>query len=432
MLREKLALLLILCPVLTAGCDNSGKLDANEKVIRVHKETVAGANENRLLKDAQFAGTKKAGNIQVLYQEGLQNQADCIANLTYKSFSRILKSTGFRTSTANRTLYLLRSDSTPQDVSQIVWTPDNVLGVILLAQTGEDSCEAIISHNSVFPFGFVHEIIEGSILFRKEGTAIEHDYIRKEFGFINRKVLNYTRWFREGFSTYCAYLAHEAITSDSRFDTNQVSRAMLLNGFCLHPFSTLTKVGKDLFTWHQFSIFPQENLRSPNLPNPQKTISNYYDASFGFFILIRDKFGADSIHRIIRGIDTLKYADGPALIELTNKILDTDIEQLVEDFHFPQTGLYMEPLFFYSLGKSELKELSVSEGLYVTVVEPGSPAEKAGIRKGDIIYRINDKDIKANLDFEFAIYHLMDQQSVTVNILRDKDVEVITELKLAN
>jgi hypothetical protein len=428
MSREQLALLLILCPVLAAGCGNGGKLPANEKVIRVHKDTVARANENSLLKDAQFAGTMKAGNIQVLYEAGLQNQADCIANLTYKSFSRILKSTGFRTSTANRTMYLLRSDSTPQDGSEIIWTPDNVLGVILFAQTDDDSCESIISHNPVFPFGFVHEIVEGSLLFRKEGTAIEHDYIRKEFGFINRKVLNYTRWFREGFASYCAYLAHETITSDSSFNKNKVFHAMLLNASHLHPFSALAKIGKDLFTWHQFSKFPQE-IRSPNLPNPQKTTIDYYDASFGLFLLLRDKFGADSIYRIIHGIDTLEYADGPALRELTNTILDTDIEQLVEDFHFPQTGLYMDPLF---PGEAELKELSISEGLYVTVIEPGSPAEKAGIRKGDVIYRINDKDIKANLDFEFVIYRLMDQQSVTVNILRDRDVEVITELRLAN
>lgn len=426
--REKLTLLLILCPILAAGCGNGKKLSANGKEIRVYKHTVAGVNENRLLKDAQFAGTMKAGNIQVLYQEGLQKQADCIANLTYKSFSRILKSTGFRTSTATRTMYLLFSDSTPQDGSEIIWTPNNVLGLILFAQTDDDSCESIISHNPVFPFGFVHEIIEGSLLFRKEGTAIEHDYIRKEFGFINRKILNYTRWFREGFSTYCAYLAHEAITSDSRFDKNRVSHSKLLNGFSLHPFSALAKIGKDLFSWHQFSSFPKETRPSPNLPNPQKTVSDYYDGSFGLFMLIRDKFGADSIHRIIQGIDTLEYADGPALIELTNKILDTDIEKLVEDFHFPQTGLFMHPLFPEEV---ELKGLSISEGIVVTVVEPGSPAEKAGIRKDDIIYRINDKEIKANLDFEFAIYQLMDRQSVTVNTLRDEE-EVAIELKLGN
>ena len=426
--REHYKFLLILSFCLAAGCGNGEKLPANEKVII---DTIARTSENRLLKEAQFAGTMKAGNIEVLYQAGLQNQADCIANLTYKSFSRILKSTGFRTSSANRTMYLLWSDSTPRNVSQILWTPDNVLGVILFAQTDDDSCESIISHNPVFPFAFVHEIIEGSLLLRKEGTAIEHDYIRKEFGFINRKILNYTRWFREGFSTYCAYLAHEAITSDSSFDKNQASRPRLLNGFSRHPFSALTKIGKDLFTWHQFSSFPQENLLSPNLPNPQKVSSDYYEASFGLFMLIRDKFGEDSIHRIIRGIDTLEYADGPALIEVTNTILDTDIEQLVEDFHFPQTGLYMEPLSFISLVKPELKELSVSEGLFITVVEPGSPAEKAGIRKGDVIYRINDKDIKANLDFEFAIYQLMDHQSVTVNISRDEE-EAAIELKLGN
>ena len=72
------------------------------------------------------------------------------------------------------------------------------------------------------------------------------------------------------------------------------------------------------------------------------------------------------------------------------------------------------------------------KGLIVTIVESGSPAEKAGIRKNDVIYRINDKDIKANLDFELAIYQLMSHQSVTVNILRVEEGEVITELKLPN
>ncbi len=425
---ERFVLLLILCSGLITGCRNRTELLPKEGGHVVESYIVASSSEHKLLKDAQFAGTLKAGNIEVLYQEGLEAQADCIANLTDKSFSHIQKSTGFQTSATSRIIYLLWSDSAPQDVSQIVWTPGNVLGVILFAQTDDDSCESIISHNSVFPFAFVHEIIEGSLLFRKEGTRIEHDYKRKEFGFINRKVLNYTRWFRESFSTYCAYLAHEAITSDSSFDKNQVSHAMLLNGFSLHPFSALTKVGKDLFSWHLFSSFPPDTRRSPNLPNPQKTITDYYDASFGLFLLIRDKFGEDSIHQIIRGIDTLEYGDGPALIELTNTILDTDIEQLVEDFRFPQTGLYMDPLF---PREAELKGLSISEGLLVTIVEPGSPAEKVGIRKNDVIYRINDKDIKANLDFELAIYQLMNHQSVTVNILRDEE-EVAIELKLGN
>jgi len=426
---EKFALLLILCFVLATGCSNSGKLPANEKVTRVHENTISRASENRLLNDAQFTGILKKGNVEVLYQEGLKTQADCIATLTDKSFSYIEKSTGFQNSYDSFTIYLLRTDANFWNYGKIVTTPGNSLGVILLVQTGKDSCESIISNNSVSNCTFVHEIIEGSLLFRKRGTAIEGDDIKKEFGSINRKVLNYTRWFREGFSTYCAYLAHEAITSDSRFDKNKVSHAMLLNGFPLHPFSSLTKIGKDLFSWHQFSSLPPETRLSPNMPNPQKVITDYYDASFGLFLLIRDKFGEDAIYQIIRGIDTLEYADGPALIELTNTILDTDIKQLIEDFHFPQTGLYMEPLF---PGVAERKGLGISEGLVVTIVETGSPAEKAGIRKNDVIYRINDKDIKANLDFELAIYQLMSHQSVTVHILRDEEREVIAELRLVN
>jgi len=430
--QERFVLLLILCSGLITGCCNRTELLPKKGGPVVKSYIVASSRKHELLKDAQFAGTLKKGNVEVLYQAGLQGQANHIAKLTDRTFSHIEKSTGFQFQTSYDsffTIYLLRTDANFWDCGKIVTTPGNSLGVILLVRTGKDSCESIISNNSVSNSTFVHEIIEGSLIFRKRGTAIEGDYIKKEFGFINRKVLNYTRWFREGFSTYCAYLAHEAITSDSRFDKNKVSHAMLLNGFPLHPFSSLTKIGKDLFSWHYFSSFPPETRLSPNMPNPQKVITDYYDASFGLFLLIRDKFGEDAIYQIIRGIDTLEYADGPALIELTNTILDTDIKQLIEDFHFPQTGLYMEPLF---PGVAERKGLGISEGLLVTIVESGSPAEKAGIRKNDVIYRINDKDIKANLDFELAIYQLMSHQSVTVNILRVEEGEVITELKLPN
>lgn len=419
--------LLLLCFVLTAGCGNRVTLPVNgksRKELRI--SSVVG---HVFLQDSQFAGSVSAGSIEVLYEEGLKDQAQCIAHLTDKSFRHIHNSTGLRTSTAGRTVYLLWKKYSVLDASQIVWTPKKSLGLILFAPPNNNSCESIVSQNSVFPFTFYHEIVEGTLINRKEGTAIEHDYRTKEFVFFNRSILNYTRWFREGFSTYCAYLAHEAIISDELFDKSSVSHSMLLNGCSLHPFSALSKIGNDMFRWHQFSRFPGPLLSSPNLPNPEQTIIDYYDASFGLFLLIRDQFGEDAIARVIRGIDTLERADGPALIKLTNAVLDTDIEQLAEDFCFPKTGLYMEPLF---PGQAEHKGLSISEGLFVTVVEEASSAEKAGIRKNDVIYRINDRDVKTNLDFELAIFEFMHEPSVTINVFRDKEGEIVTELRLDN
>lgn len=423
-------LLLILCFFLSAGCSNSRKFPVNEKVRRL-VTPISRDYKNKLLQDTQFAGKIKKEKVEVLYQAGLQDQANHIAELTYRAFSHIEKSTGFQTACDSFTVYLILTNKSLLDISPIVSISADDLGVILIVKSIDDSNESIVSSNSNFPFNFVHEIVEGSLLFPKEGTRIEFDHERKAFGFINLKILNSTRWFREGFATYCGYLAHEAIISEKNFEENKVSHALLLNGSHLHPFSALSKIGKGLFFWNQYSRFSPETSVPPNLPNPRKGIVDYYDASFGLFLLIRDKFGEDSIRKIIRGINTLEYADGPALIKLINTILDTDIKQMVKNFHFPQTGLYMEPLYFASFGEPKLKELSVFEGLYVTVVEPGSPAEKAGIRKNDVIYRINDRDTKANIDFELAIYQFMGHQSVTVHILRDQEQEVTAELTLA-
>jgi len=390
---------------------------------------IRDSQENGLLKDAQFAGTHVSGNVCVFYQIGLQNQAECIAKLTDKAFSHIKNSTGFHPFYDSFTIYLLRSDSLHWDIGKIVITPDHSLGVILIAQNGKDSCESIISESPDFPYTYFHEITEDSLIRKKEGISFEPDWQSKKLGFIKRTKINHTRWFREGFSTYCAWLAHETIISDSSFDRNQVTQAILHNGSHDHPFSALTKIGTKLFSWHQLSTFPPDTRPSPNLPTAQENMIEYYDASFGLFLLIRDRFGQDAICRIILGIDTLERADGPAIIKLTNKVLNTDIIQLVEDFHFPKTGLYMDPLF---PGMGKFKNLSISEGCLVLVVESDSPAEKAGIRENDVIYRINDKDVKTNIDFELVIYEFMHQQNITVNIWRENVGEVVVDLNLSS
>jgi hypothetical protein len=423
MTSRRLTVLCILCCSLIISCRNTNSAQTNKHVVNY---PIVPGSRHELLKDAKFVGTVQSGNVQAFYPSELQSQAECLADLINKSLSSIESNTGFKTSFNVYTIYLLQTNEAPCGMSPVVSTADHSDGVILLAQTEKDTCESIIAQNPAI-HAFFHEIIEGSLLLRKEGTRLKNDYIRRDFGLIKRKVFNYTRWFREGFSTYCSWLAHESMTSDSRFGKNHVSHVMMLNGFPLHPFSALEKIGKDLFSWHQFYDPLPDTGVSPNLPNLPKSVIDYYDASFGLFLLIQDQFGQDAIRRIILSLDELEYADGPALINITNTVLNTDIKQLVEDFHFPKTGLYMEPLF---PGVAQSKGWDISEGCYVTVVERGSTAEKAGIRENDVIHGINDRDIKTNLDFELAMYQFRRQPGVKVYIWREKEGELTRELKV--
>ena len=61
--------------------------------------------------------------------------------------------------------------------------------------------------------------------------------------------------------------------------------------------------------------------------------------------------------------------------------------------------------------------VSVSEGVYVNSVEPGGAAEKAGIRAGDVIVKIDDKDITSMKDLTNAKkdYKAGDTATFTVN-----------------
>jgi serine protease Do len=52
------------------------------------------------------------------------------------------------------------------------------------------------------------------------------------------------------------------------------------------------------------------------------------------------------------------------------------------------------------LGNSTFGRSKGQSGVLVTDVEPGSPAERAGLRKNDIIREINRKPVKHMRDFE--------------------------------
>jgi len=75
-----------------------------------------------------------------------------------------------------------------------------------------------------------------------------------------------------------------------------------------------------------------------------------------------------------------------------------------------------------------LKSFGVEEGVFVQEVTPGGPAEKAGMRDGDIIVGINGKPVKDGGDLVNTVIATPIGNSVNITVWRDhkrQDLKVV-------
>jgi 2-alkenal reductase len=71
-------------------------------------------------------------------------------------------------------------------------------------------------------------------------------------------------------------------------------------------------------------------------------------------------------------------------------------------------------------------QLPVEWGAYVTSVEPGSPADRAGIQRGDIIIQIGDFEINQQRSYLNALFTQKPGDTVTIKIYRQRGIKELS------
>jgi serine protease Do len=73
-----------------------------------------------------------------------------------------------------------------------------------------------------------------------------------------------------------------------------------------------------------------------------------------------------------------------------------------------------------------MKELGAPYGIVVEAVEPGSPADKAGLKAGDVITSVNGQPVHTGADLVNPIAQTPIGQSVNLGYVRDKQTKAVT------
>jgi|GEM_PF-110589 len=102
-------------------------------------------------------------------------------------------------------------------------------------------------------------------------------------------------------------------------------------------------------------------------------------------------------------------------INKAKRILDSLVKY--GKIEWPWIGIYMQS----ELTEDLAKRFGVERGVLVTEVVKSSPAEKAGVKAGDVIQKVNGKDVNSPLDLKNEILKLEIGEEIVLALVRDRE-----------
>ncbi|MGN1323901.1 MAG: S1C family serine protease [Bacilli bacterium] len=135
-----------------------------------------------------------------------------------------------------------------------------------------------------------------------------------------------------------------------------------------------------------------------------------------------------NINGEVIGINSLKLVENEIegmgfAIPIEDAIYYAEILEKGEKISRPYMGIGMLDISNpYSLRYYGINiDSSVTSGVVITEVEKNSPAYKAGLQKGDVIYQINDEDVNSIAEFRYVLYKSRPGDMITLKYYRGAD-----------
>ena len=135
-----------------------------------------------------------------------------------------------------------------------------------------------------------------------------------------------------------------------------------------------------------------------------------------------------NINGEVIGINSLKLVENEIegmgfAIPIEDAIYYAEILEKGEKISRPYIGIGMLDISNpYSLRYYGINiDSSITSGVVITEVEKNSPAYKAGLQKGDVIYQINDEDVNSIAEFRYVLYKSRPGDTITLKYYRGAD-----------
>lgn len=127
------------------------------------------------------------------------------------------------------------------------------------------------------------------------------------------------------------------------------------------------------------------------------------------------------------GINTAKASAEGIGFTIPINVAKTIVDNIVSGGSFEGVKLGISGVDVKTFQQATGQKLSIDKGIYVVEVVRGSSAQKAGVTRGDIITKVNGKEINTMSSLKKALLEVRPQQKGKITIYRDgntKDLDI--------
>lgn len=127
------------------------------------------------------------------------------------------------------------------------------------------------------------------------------------------------------------------------------------------------------------------------------------------------------------GINTAKASAEGIGFTIPINVAKTIVDNIVSGGYFEGVKLGISGVDVKTFQQATGQKLSIDKGIYVVEVVRGSSAQKAGVTRGDIITKVNGKEINTMSSLKKALLEVRPQQKGKITVYRDgntKDLDI--------